>query len=433
MQVFQITAILLILAASFGYLNVRFLKLTNTIGMMVISIIFTLAIFLSSWIDPTLLKTTKAFVSGIDFEAVVLDFMLSFLLFAGALHTNFEQLKNLRWPIILFATVGVLTSTFLVGIASYGLLLALGFEVKLIACFLFGALISPTDPIAVLGILKKAGVPKQLETKIVGESLFNDGVGVVVFLTIIGLASSSSMTADEGMLLQVASLFGKEIIGGLLWGMLIGFATYKLLKSIDDYETEILLTLACVIGGYWVAASLHISAPLALVVAGLFVGNDRSRKSALSEETEIYVDKFWHLLDNILNAVLFVLIGLELLIIDLSMESILIGCVMIIVVLLARYASLFMPVKLFAEKLDFVPHTAKIMTWGGLRGGISIALALSIPEEMDRELFLTITYVIVVFSIVVQGLTIDKVVKYFSFNAASKERRRSHKEAGKNK
>lgn len=423
MHVFHISAILIILAAGFGYLNVRFLKLTNTIGMMVISIIFTLVLFLSSWIDPTPFEAVKGFVGEIDFEAVVLDFMLGFLLFAGALHTNFEQLKNLRWPIILFATVGVLISTFLVGISSYWLLNALGIEVGLISCFLFGALISPTDPIAVLGILKKAGVPKQLETKIVGESLFNDGVGVVVFLSIIGLASRGTMGAEDPLLLQVATLFGQEIIGGLLWGMLIGYVTYRLLKSIDDYETEVLLTLACVIGGYWVADLLHVSAPLALVVAGLFVGNDTSRKNSLSKQTEEFVDKFWHLLDNILNAVLFVLIGLEFLIIEMAYQSVLIGCILIVVVLLARYLSLLMPVKLFSEKLNFIPHTTKIMTWGGLRGGISIALALSIPEEMNRELFLTISYVIVVFSIVVQGLTIDKVVNYFSYNASSSKKK----------
>lgn len=421
MDVFHIAAILIILAAGFGYLNVRFLKLTNSIGMMVISIIFTLFLFLSSWIDPTLFHAAESFVRAIDFEVVVLDFMLGFLLFAGAIHTNFEQLKNLRWPIFLFATVGVLISTFLVGISSYWLLNALGLEIELIPCFLFGALISPTDPIAVLGILKKVGVPKQLETKIVGESLFNDGVGVVVFLSIVGLASNSSLDAEGSMLVHVVTLFGQEIIGGLLWGFLIGIGTYRLLKSIDDYETEILITLSCVVGGYWVADMLHVSAPIAMVVAGLVVGNDTARETSLSKKTEEFVDKFWHLLDNVLNAVLFVLIGLELLIVEMTYQSILAGLVLMVFVLCARYFSLIIPVSLFAKKLNFLPNTTKIMTWGGLRGGISIALALSIPEEMNRELFLTITYVIVVFSIVVQGLTIGKVVDYFSLNTSSKD------------
>jgi CPA1 family monovalent cation:H+ antiporter len=279
----------------------------------------------------------------------------------------------------------------------------MGMSVPFIHCLLFGALISPTDPIAVLGILKKAGVPKKLETKIVGESLFNDGVGVVVFLTILGVAKGGAHGGDA---FDVASLFGQEVLGGIVMGGLLGYATYLLIRSIDDYDIEILITLACVMGGYSLAHYLHLSAPLAMVVAGLIVGNDTVRDSSMSDITEQYVDKFWELVDMIMNAILFVLIGLEMLILTYNGQYVIAGLICVVLVLMARYISLFIPVKLFSKKLEFIPHTDKIMTWGGLRGGISIALALSLPDGMNRDLFLIITYIVVVFSIVVQGLSI---------------------------
>jgi len=410
MDLFVIASILIVLSALFGYINVRFLKLPNTIGLMIIAILFTLGLFLTSYVNNSLLGLAEKLIAQIDFKTVLLDVMLGFLLFAGAMHTNFEQLKVQRWPVLVFATVGVITSTFLVAFFCSALFNIMEIEVAFIHCLLFGALISPTDPIAVLGIMKKAGVPKKLETKIVGESLFNDGVGVVVFLTILSIAGGSGDGDHGGSSLSgIASLFGQEVFGGIIFGAIIGWITYKLLRTIDDYEIEVMITLACVMGGYVLAHKLHLSAPLAMVVAGLIVGNDTVRDNAMSNTTELFVDKFWELVDMLLNALLFVLIGLELLIIHFQMNHLFAGLVCIILVLLARFLSLIIPVRIFSKKLEFLPHTSKIMAWGGLRGGISIALALSLPEEMNRELFLTITYVVVVFSIIVQGLSIGKL------------------------
>jgi CPA1 family monovalent cation:H+ antiporter len=408
MDYFIITTILIFLSATFGYINVRLLKLPNTIGLMLITIVFTLAVFALSYFDSTLLDAEKYIIRQIDFKTVLLDIMLSFLLFAGALHTNFEQLKVQRWPILAFSTLGVLISTFLVGAAMYYVLPFLGFDIDFVYCLLFGALISPTDPIAVLGILKQAGVPKKLETKIVGESLFNDGVGVVVFLTIFQFASSGETTVG---VLEVLELFGVEVIGGVLWGLFIGWVTFRLLRSIDDYDIEVIITLAAVMMGTVIAQQLHLSAPLAMVSAGLVVGNDTIRNSAMSDITEVYVDKFWELIDILLNMILFVLIGMEMLVLTFELNYFLAGMLAIFIVLGCRYLSLLLPISFFEKKLDFVPNTHLIMTWGGLRGGISIALALGLTQEMHRDLFLVITYVVVVFSIIIQGLTVGKLVK----------------------
>lgn len=408
MDAYFIATILIFLSAVFGYINVRFLKMPNTIGLMIITIIFTLGVLLLSYVDPTLLNLEKSIISSIDFKSILLDEMLSFLLFAGALHTNFEQLKIQRWPILLFSTLGVLTSTFLVGFVMYFVLQLLNFQIDLIYCLLFGALISPTDPIAVLGILKKAGVPKKLETKIVGESLFNDGVGVVVFLTIFQIAKSG---LEQTETFDIVQLFGQEVFGGILLGAVLGWVSYRLMKSINDYDIEVIITLAAVMGGTLIAHKLHLSAPLAMVTAGLIIGNDTVRASSMSEVTEKYVDKFWELIDILLNAVLFVLIGMELLVLVFEGKYILVGVLAIPIVLVCRYISLFLPINLFKKKLEFVPKTNLIMTWGGLRGGISIALALGLSAEMHRDLFLVITYIVVVFSIIVQGLTVGKLVK----------------------
>jgi CPA1 family monovalent cation:H+ antiporter len=415
MDYFIIASILVFISAIFGYINVRFLKLPNTIGLMLITIVFTLAVFGISYFDDTLLNAEKYIISQIDFRTVLLDVMLSFLLFAGALHTNFEQLKVQRWPIFVFSTLGVLVSTFLVGTFMFYILQLFGLEVHFIYCLLFGSLISPTDPIAVLGILKQAGAPKNLETKIVGESLFNDGVGVVVFLTIFQLASSSTGEID---LLAILELFGVEVIGGILLGLLIGWITYRLMRSIDDYDIEVIITLAAVMMGTVVAQKFHLSAPLAMVTAGLVVGNDTVRHSAMSNTTEIYVDKFWELLDILLNTLLFVLIGMEMLVISFEFNYVIAGLVAIPVVLACRYLSLLLPIKFFEKKLDFVPKTNLVMTWGGLRGGISIALALGLTQDMHRDLFLVITYIVVVFSIIGQGLTVGKLVKKVTGHAA---------------
>lgn len=408
MDYFAITTVLVVLAALFGYINVRFLKLPNTIGLMLITILFTIGVIGIGYFDDRLLDAERYIITHIDFRTVLMDVMLSFLLFAGALHTNFEQLKVQRWPVLVFATVGVVFSTFLVGTFMYYVLQLLSLDIAYVYCLLFGALISPTDPIAVLGILKKAGVPKKLETKIVGESLFNDGVGVVVFLTIYRIATLGRDNVDA---MDVLALFAQEVIGGVVLGLLLGIITYRLMKSIDDYDIEVIITLAAVMAGTAIAQALHLSAPLAMVTAGLMVGMDTIRQSSMSKITESYVDKFWELLDILLNTILFVLIGMEMLVLSFKESYFIAGLIAIPIILLCRYASLLLPINFFKKKLNFVPNTNLIMTWGGLRGGVSIALALGLSEAMHRELFLVITYIVVVFSIVVQGLTVEKLVK----------------------
>ncbi len=410
MDYFSIATILIVLSAAFGYINVRFIKLPSSIGLMLVTILFTLAVLGLSYFDDTLLLKEKELIMSIDFKTVLLDVMLSFLLFAGALHTNFQQLKIQRKPILIFATLGTLISTFLAGIFVYYVLQIIGLEVDFIYCLLFGALISPTDPIAVLGIMKKVGAPKKLETKIVGESLFNDGVGVVIFLTIFQIAKGGT----EISVGHIAELFAVEVVGGIALGLLIGWITYKLMKSINDYDIEVIITIAAVMGGTIVAQKLHLSAPLAMVTAGLIVGTDTVRQSSMSEITELYVDKFWELIDILLNTVLFVMIGMEMLVLTFNSSYILAGFIIVPVLLISRYISLLLPIKLYAKKLDFVPRTNVIMTWGGLRGGISIALALSLTTVMERDLFLVITYIVVVFSIIVQGLTVGKLIKKYS-------------------
>lgn len=410
MEYYVVATALIVLSAIFGFINTRFIKLPTTIGLMLITILFTIAVLGLSYFDDTLLQQEKELISSIDFKTVLLDIMLSFLLFAGALHTNFQQLKIHRKPIIAFATLGTLISTFLSGTVIYYLLQVLGFEVAFIYCLLFGALISPTDPIAVLGIMKKVGAPKKLEIKIVGESLFNDGVGVVFFLTIYQIAKGGV----EVSALDISKLFIIEVVGGLGLGLLLGWLTFKLLKAIDDYATEVILTLALVMGGSLLAQKLHVSAPLAMVAAGLLIGTDRVRTRSMSEMTELYLDKFWELVDVLLNAVLFVMIGMEILVLTFESSYITAGFIAIPLLLIARYLSLILPVKLYSKKLDFVPKTGLIVTWGGLRGGISIALALTLTQDMERELFLVITYIVVVFSILVQGLTVGKLIKKYA-------------------
>jgi len=416
MDYFVITSILVFLSAIFGYVNLRVFKLPNTIGLTLITILFTLGVFALSYYDDTLLKAERFIISKIDFKVVLLDIMLSFLLFAGALHTDVQKLKEQRWPVLVFATFGVLVSTFLIGLALFYLLMALGLQVKFINCLLFGALISPTDPIAVLGILKKAGAPKKLEIKIVGESLFNDGVGVVVFLTIFGLASGSEAGFS---LTSILELFVVEVCGGLLLGLILGWLTYYFLKKIDDYNIEVIITLATVMTGTIIATHLHVSAPLAMVVAGLMIGGNKTRKHAMSKLTEDYVDKFWELIDILLNTILFVLIGMEMLVLEFNTIYIYAGLLAIPICLACRYTSLIIPVKLFQKRLNFVPNTTLIMTWGGLRGAISIALALGLTESMQRDLFLVVTYIIVIFSILVQGLTVEKLIKKLQLKSSS--------------
>jgi CPA1 family monovalent cation:H+ antiporter len=418
MDIFTIITLLVVISSIFGYINIRFLKLPTTIGLMMMAIVLTLLILISGLFNDSIISIAENTINQIDFSDLILDVLLSFLLFAGALHTDWERLKEQGVPILILATVGVLTSTFLVGTVFFYLVNnLLGIGVSYIHCLLFGALISPTDPIAVLGILKQIGVPKQLEIKFVGESLFNDGVGVVIFLTLFNIANQGidNVTASE-----VAILFAEEVLGGIGLGLALGYLTFQLTRTIDHYETEVMITLAIVMGGYLLASKLHFSGPLAVVAAGLFVGNS-ARETAMSETTRLYLDRFWELVDVFLNAVLFVLIGLELLIISYEGSYLIAGIMAIAIVLISRYLVLKVPIAMFRKKLNFVPHTDLIMTWGGLRGGISIALALSLSEDMNREFFLTVTYVVVVFSIIVQGLTVETLIEKLGVSLEQKK------------
>ncbi len=334
--------------------------------------------------------------------------MLSFLLFAGALHVNLSDLADQKWLVGLLAVFGTLTSTALVGGAFYLLVQLFGIQLDLIYCLLFGALISPTDPIAVMGILKSVGAPKSLETKITGESLFNDGVGVVVFVVILGMAVGGAEVDVAPA--DIAALFAKEALGGIVFGLILGGLGYWMLSQVDDYTVEILVTLAIVMGGYAFALALHTSGPIAMVVAGLLIGN-HGRLFAMSERTRERLDTFWELIDEVLNAVLFVLIGLEILLLTFDPNYAYIGVIAIPLVLACRFVCVGLPIKVLSLGRTFSPGVVRILTWGGLRGGISIALALSIPAGPERELILAVTYAIVVFSILVQGLTVGKLIE----------------------
>jgi len=328
------------------------------------------------------------------------------LLFAGALHIDLSELKAYRWQVLGLAFFSTLLSTFIVGLAAYVALPLLGIQLPLIYCLLFGALISPTDPIAVMGILKSAGIPKNLELVIAGESLFNDGVGVVIFSILMGMLMMGKVPSfDEGL-----GLLTREAGGGLLYGLILGYVTFRLLASIDNYQVEVMLTLAAVMGGYLLASKLHVSGPLAMVVAGLVVGN-HGREFAMSHTTRQYVDMFWEMIDDILNAVLFVLIGMEVLVIAFSFNLILAALVMVVMTLIARGLTVWLPVKIAPGYFNLPRGAGVVLTWGGLRGGISVALALSLPQGPARDVVLTLTYGIVVFSILMQGLTIGHVAR----------------------
>jgi CPA1 family monovalent cation:H+ antiporter len=406
MKLFNILAVLITLSAIFSYINHRFIRLPTTIGIMVIALLVSLGLIILGPLGLGLEEAAHRLLNSIDFDETLLHGMLSFLLFAGALHINLADLARQKWIISILATAGVIGSTFMVGFISQRVLSALGMELPLIYCLLFGALISPTDPIAVLGIIKKARVPKSLETKITGESMFNDGVAVVVFLVLLKIASGTGEISAGA----VVGLFLKEAVGGALFGLLIGAMGYWMLKSIDNYQVEVLITLALVTGGFALADALHLSAPIAIVIAGLLVGN-QGRLLAMSDTVREHLDTFWELVDEVLNAVLFVLIGFEVLILTLNREYVIAGVLLIPLILLARFVCVGIPVVILKKFRTFSPHVIKILTWGGLRGGISVALALSLPPGKHRDVILTITYAVVVFSIIVQGLTMGKLAR----------------------
>lgn len=404
---YSIFTLLIVLTAAFSYINFRYLKLPATIGIMLIALACSLLTVLTGNIAPSFKKVPESIINSLDFESLLMRVMLSFLLFAGAVHIDVQKLKKQFAPIITFATIGVIISTFVIGVLMYLAFSIFHLNVPFIYCLLFGALISPTDPIAVLGILKKAKIPPSLEIKISGESLFNDGVGVAVFATIMELASIGTDSISIG---EIGWTFLKEAGGGIVWGLIIGYAGFFLLRSIDHYQVEVLITLAMVMGGYLLASHLHISGPLAMVVAGIVTGN-KGKQEAMSDVTRDYLGKFWELIDDILNGILFLLIGLEVLVISFHSKIIYIGLLAIIIVLLARFVSVFLPTLVLQLRRSFERNTVPILTWGGLRGGISVAMALSIPYSMHRNDFVPITYIVVIFSIIVQGLTIGKLAK----------------------
>ncbi len=404
----DIAATCLVVTALLAYLNHRFVRLPTTIGVMVIALVLSLVIVALDvfGVSHTLRNYEESLLRSIDFSDVLMQGMLSLLLFAGALHVDLSELKALRWPVAALALVGTLVSTLIVGYGIFWALPWVGLELPLMVCLLFGSLISPTDPIAVMGILKSAGAPKNLELVIAGESLFNDGVGVVIFALLLGMLTSGVAPTTASAL----ALLAREAAGGIAFGLVLGYVTYRLLKSVDEYQVEVLLTLAAVMGGYALASHLHISGPLAMVVTGLIIGN-QGRALAMSDTTRRYVDMFWELLDEILNAVLFVLIGMEVLLIRFSVPVLVAGGVAIGVTLLARLLSVGLPVAALGARFDMPRGAWRVLTWGGLRGGISVALALSLPVGPHRDTVLALTYCVVVFSILVQGLSIGRVVR----------------------
>ncbi|MGM8898784.1 MULTISPECIES: cation:proton antiporter [unclassified Psychrobacter] len=407
LTILEISAIFLSVTAILAYVNHRFIGLPTTIGVMVISIVLSMiAIFLGFLGFDQLIDYEVSLLDQLDFTEVLLDGMLSMLLFAGALHVNIGDLKRYKLPIGILACIGTLVSAVLIATALYFMLPLLGFGLPFIWCLLFGALISPTDPIAVMGILASAGAPKSIETVIAGESLFNDGIGVVIFVLLLGILSSGDIPTVN----YVAHTLAVEAGGGIIFGLVLGAILYYLLKSIDSYQEEVLLTLAGVIGGYALASHWHLSGPLAMVMMGLMVGN-RGRELAMSDKTRHYIDLFWELIDEILNAILFVLIGLEVVIIAYSGNLFIAGGLSIMIALLARLIVVGMTTKTFSRQLQLPEGAWKVLTWGGLRGGISVALVLQLPSGMERDILLALTYAVVVFSILVQGLSIGKVAK----------------------
>ena len=407
MELYYSFSVLIVMAAIFAYVNERFIKLPATIGIMLMAIIASIALVITGNIFPNLFTGFSTFIMKLDFTEILMGAMLNFLLFAGAIHIRLKDLREQRGPVMVFSTVSVVISTFIVGGLAYVILPLFHLQVPFIQCLVFGALISPTDPIAVLSILKTAGVRKSLETKVAGESLFNDGVAVVVFVVLLELAKGSDVDLS---FTNISWLLIKEAVGGFALGLLIGYIGSKAMHKIDSPNVCALITLAIVMGGYLIAHSMHISGPLTMVAAGLVIGNF-GKATRMSLNTKDYLNKFWELIDEILNAILFLFIGFELLLIPDIMNYWQVGLLFILVVLFARFISIYIPTKIIPFKNKFDRQTIIILVWGGLRGGVSVALALSIDEHLNKNLFLSLTYFIVVFSVLVQGLSIGKLVQ----------------------
>ena len=406
MTSFQLAAVVLSLAAVLGYINARFLRLPATVGLMAVAMVGSLVLIGLDALGVLLLSPrVEILVTELQFGDTLLHGMLGLMLFAGALHVNLAELGAQKLAVALLAIGGTLISTGLVGLATYASLGMLGLDVPLVYALLFGSLISPTDPIAVLGMLKLAGAPKELEIRIAGESLFNDGVGVVVFGVLLAIAAGGETTAAN-----VATLFAREAGGGAVFGLVTGYLAFRLLRSIDDYSVEVLITLALVIGGYATAEAIHVSAPIAAVVAGLVIGN-QGRQHAMSDVTREHVDLFWKLIDDILNAVLFLMIGMAVMLLTVSSAIATAAAIAIPVVLAARLISVAIPMTLLRKLRGASPHSITILTWGGLRGGLSIAMALALPDSSARDVILFMTYAVVAWSILVQGLTFGPLLR----------------------
>ncbi len=404
MNILQIASLLIVLAGVFGAINYLFLKLPSSIGILVVALLASFGVMILDLVIPALgvADQVRNVVTGIDFSDALLEGMLGLLLFAGALHVKISDLRA-QWRLVfLMATIGVGLSTAVIG---FGFSWITG--MPLLVALVFGALISPTDPVAVLGVLREANLPKTLETKIAGESLFNDGVGYVVFLVLVGMAFPTG-DSHGGGLMDAAKLFAQEALGGAALGLVLGWLTFRVMRQIDDYSLEVLLTLGLAFGGYELAVYLHVSAPIMAVCAGLLIG-DVGAKYGMSEETRQYVDGFWQLIDEILNAVLFLMIGFEVFAIAFEFDFLITAILSLGLALLGRLAAVAIPVLLLRPFRSFSPGVIPIMTWGGLKGGISVALALSLPDGEWKPIILTATYVIVIFSIVVQGLTVSRL------------------------
>ena len=420
----DIPAILLLLATIFGAINYKFIKLPHTIGLMIVALVASLSLIALDLIFPSLGMSilVNKFLENIDFNVTLMQGMLSFLLFAGALHVDLDQLLENKWTILTFASFGVLVSSFVIGGGFWLISGAVGLSLPFLVCLLLGVMVSPTDPVAVLGVLKTLQVPSPLKAKIAGESLFNDGVAVVLFSVLVSLAFGSFGEESSEASFQLTSvmwLLTKEALGGLFLGLISGFFAFWLLRQIDDYVLEVLITLALVTGAYSIALHLHLSGPIAMVIAGLLIGN-QGTSLAMSETTRMHVETFWELVDEILNSVLFLLIGLK--IVFLLQHSsygiaypLLIGLFVAITFLslFARFLAIALPVQIKSLNSEVNPGTVPILTWAGIRGGVSVALALSLPSSSEAELLLFVTYLVVLFSVAVQGLTIENVIKRY--------------------
>ncbi len=408
MTLLQVASFLIVLAGAFGSVNYLFLKLPSAIGILVVALLASLGVMAINALFPALgvSALVREVVVDLEFSSALLEGMLGLLLFAGALHVKLGDLRQQAWVVVIMATLGVAISTTVVGFGFHWLMGA-----PLIIALVFGALISPTDPVAVLGVLRDANLRKTLETKIAGESLFNDGVGYVVFLVLVGIAFPGDDHHAEGSAFTgAAKLFIQEAGGGAVLGAVLGFVVFQVMRRIDDYPLEVLLSLGLAFGGYQLAVYMHLSGPIFAVVAGLFIG-DVGVKYGMSETTRKYLDSFWELIDEILNAILFLLIGVEVFAIAFDSSALWGGLLCILLALFGRFAAVAIPILMLKPFRSFTVGVIPIMTWGGIKGGISVALALSLPDSEWKPLILTVTYIVVIFSVIIQGLTIAPLAK----------------------